>query len=131
MILQRGAGEAQAVPRLQFADGRRGFGGGILDVLSLVEDQSQRAAGASVAEQFAAVPWREAMATLAELALPYVHRFQSLLDVAPPEDVPWVRFMVDHEQSVVRIAGRESAGEAIMASELVVMLAHPFAAFEQ
>jgi hypothetical protein len=39
--------------------------------------------------------------------------------------------MVDHEQSVVRIAGRESAGEAIMASELVVMLAHPFAAFEQ
>jgi hypothetical protein len=99
--------------------------------LSLVEDQSQRAAGASVAEQFAAVPWREAMATLAELALPYVHRFQALLDVAPPEDVPWVRFMVDHEQSVVRIAGREAAGEAIMASELVVMLAHPFAAFEQ
>jgi len=33
---------------------------------------------------FAAVPWREAMATLAELALPYVHRFQALLDVAPP-----------------------------------------------
>jgi hypothetical protein len=44
----------------------------------MVEDQSQRAAGASVAEQFAPVPWREAMA-----------------------------------------------------SELVVMLAHPFAAFER
>jgi len=98
--------------------------------LSLVEDQGQRAAGASVAEQFAAVPWRDAMATLAELALPYVHRFQALLDVAPPEDVPWVRFMVDHEQSVVRIAGREAAGEAVMAGELAVMLAHPFAAFE-
>jgi hypothetical protein len=99
--------------------------------LTLVEDQSQRAAGASVAEQFAAVPWREAMATLAELALPYVRRFQALLNAAPPEDVPWVRFMVDHEQTIVRIAGREAAGESIMANELVVMLAHPFAAFER
>jgi len=79
-----------------------------------------------VAEQFAAVPWREAMATLAELALPYVHRFQALLDVAPPEDMPLVRFMVDHEQLVVRIAGREAAGESAMASELVVRLAHPY-----
>ena len=99
--------------------------------LSLVEDQSQRAAGASVAEQFAAVPWRDAMATLAELALPYVHRFQALLDVTPSEDVPWVRFMVDHEQSIVRIAGGEAAGESIMATELVVMLVHPFAAFDR
>jgi len=96
--------------------------------LSLVEDQAQRAAGASVAEQFAAVPWREAMATLAELALPYLHRFQALLDVAPPEDMPLVRFMVDHEQLVVRIAGREAAGESAMASELVVRLAHPYPA---
>jgi hypothetical protein len=99
--------------------------------LTLVEDQRQRAAGASVAEQFAAVPWREAMATLAELALPYVHRFQALMDVAPPEDVPWIRFMVDHERTIVRIAGREAAGESIMASELVVMLSHPFAAIER
>jgi hypothetical protein len=99
--------------------------------LTLVEDQRQRAAGASVAEQFAAVPWREAMATLAELALPYVHRFQALMDVAPPEDVPWIRFMVNHEQTIVRIAGREAAGESIMASELVVMLSHPFAAIER
>jgi hypothetical protein len=99
--------------------------------LSLVEDQSQRAAGASVAEQFAAVPWREAMATLAELALPYVHRFQALLEIAPPEDLPLLRFMVDHETQVVQIAGREAAGESIMASKLVVMLAHPFAAFER
>jgi hypothetical protein len=98
--------------------------------LSLVENASQRAAGMSVAEQFAAVPWRQAMATLAELALPYVQRFQALLDVAPSEDAPLVRFMVDHEQSVVRIAGREAAGDSIMGSELVVMLAHPFAEFK-
>ena len=39
--------------------------------------------------------------------------------------------MVDHEQTIVRIAGREAAGESIMASELVVMLAHPFAAIER
>jgi hypothetical protein len=99
--------------------------------LSLLENASQRAAGVSVAEQFAAVPWRQAMATLTELAKPYVQRFQALLDGAPPEDVPSVRFMVDHEQSVVRIAGREAAGDSIMDAELMVMLAHPFAKFER
>jgi hypothetical protein len=39
--------------------------------------------------------------------------------------------MVDHEQSVVRIAGREAVGDSIMDAELMVMLAHPFAKFER
>jgi hypothetical protein len=95
--------------------------------VSLVEDERQRAAGAAAAEQFAAQPWKEAMATLAKLALPYVHRFQSILDAAPQEDVPLVRFMVDHEQSVVKIAEREALGESVMDSELVVMLGYPIA----
>jgi hypothetical protein len=34
--------------------------------------------------------------------------------------------MVDHEETVSRIAGREATGEPAMESELVVMLAHPF-----
>lgn len=67
------------------------------------------------------------MATLAQLALPYAHRFQSLLEAAPCEDVPLVRFMVDHELSVSRIAERESQGESAFSSELIVKLAHPFA----
>jgi hypothetical protein len=95
--------------------------------ISLVEDERQRSAGAAAAEQFAGQPWKEAMATLAKLALPYVHRFQSMLDAAPEEDVPLVRFMVDHEQSVARIAERESLGESAMESELIVMLSHPIA----
>ena len=95
--------------------------------LSLVEDEHHRSSGAAVAEQFAAQPWKDAMSTLSKLALPYVHRFRSLLDAAPAEDVPLVRFMVDHEQSVARIAEREALGESAMDSELVVMLAHPIA----
>jgi|SRR5271154_3872241 len=95
--------------------------------LSLVEDPSQRAAGAAVADKFAALPWKEAMATLAALALPFAERFRALLDAAPPEDVPLVLFMVDHEQTVIRIAEREAAGDAGMDRELVVMLAHPIA----
>ena len=93
----------------------------------LGEEEQHRAAGAAAAEQFAAQPWKEAMATLAQLALPYAHRFQSLLEVAPPEDVPLVRFMVDHELSVSRIAKGESQGESAFSSELIVKLAHPFA----
>jgi hypothetical protein len=95
--------------------------------ISLVEGEQHRAAGAAAAEQFAAQSWKEAMATLAQLALPYAHRFQSLLEVAPPEDVPLVRFMVDHELSVSRIAEREAQGESAFSSELIVKLAHPFA----
>jgi hypothetical protein len=95
--------------------------------ISLVEEERHRSAGATAAEQFAAQSWREAMATLAQLALPYAHRFQSLLEVAPPEDVPLVRFMVDHELSVSRIAEREAQGESAISSELIVKLAHPIA----
>ncbi|MGO9988049.1 MAG: hypothetical protein ACLQAR_10405 [Steroidobacteraceae bacterium] len=95
--------------------------------ISLVEEERHRSAGAAAAEQFAAQSWREAMATLAQLALPYAHRFQSLLEVAPPEDVPLVRFMVDHELSVSRIAEREAQGESAISSELIVKLAHPIA----
>jgi len=95
--------------------------------ISLVEEERHRLAGAAAAEQFAAQSWREAMATLAQLALPYAHRFQSLLAVAPPEDVPMVRFMVDHELSVSRLAELEAQGESAISSELIVKLAHPIA----
>jgi hypothetical protein len=115
--------ESEAKVRLRPLLGRHG--------LSLVEDESQRATGAAVANRFAAVPWREAMATLADLAVPYVHRFQELLDVALPEDAPLVLFMVNHEQSIVRIAAQEAAGKGNMDRELLTMLAHPIARIGQ
>jgi hypothetical protein len=93
--------------------------------IPLVEDEALRSDGAAAAAEFASRPWPEAMATLAELALPYAQRFQALVDVAPPEDVPLVMFMVDHEQSVMRMAEREAAGESVMDRELLVMLSYP------
>ena len=116
LFLQR---ESEAKVRLRPLLARHG--------ISLVEEGRHRAAGAAAAEQFAAQSWTEAMATLAQLALPYAHRFESLLEVAPPEDVPLVGFMVDHEYSVSRIAERESQGESAFSSELIVKLAHTFA----
>ena len=93
--------------------------------LDLVEDQGQRSAGIAVAEKFAAVPWKDAMATFADLARPYLERFQALLTVATPEDLPLVSFMVAHEAAIIRIAKREAAGEGSMDSELLPMLAYP------
>jgi hypothetical protein len=46
---------------------------------------------------------------------------------SPPEDVPLVRFMVDHELSVSGIAEREAQGESAFSSELIVKLAYPLA----
>jgi len=93
--------------------------------LDLVEDQLQRAAGAAVAEKFASMQWKEAMATLADLAEPYLERFQALLAVVAPEDAPMVAFMVAHEGALIRIAQREAMGEGSMERELMTMLSYP------
>jgi len=69
--------------------------------------------------------WKEAMATFAVLARPFLERFQALLSVALPEDAPLVRFMVVHEGSVIRIAQREAAGDECMDHELIPMLSFP------
>jgi hypothetical protein len=93
--------------------------------LDLVEDQNQRSAGAAVAEKFASMTWKDAMAMFADLARPYLARFQTLLAAATPEDTPLVRFMVAHEGTVIRIAEGEAAGDGQMANELVSMLSYP------
>lgn len=93
--------------------------------IDLVEDPGLKAEAAEAAEQFAAKPWQQAMAELSDLAIPYQKRFEALLDHAPPEDQPLVRFMAVHEREVSRIARLEATGQGSMADELVVMLAHP------
>jgi hypothetical protein len=93
--------------------------------LDLAEDQRQRSAGAAVAERFASMPWKDAMATLAELARPYLERFQALLVGAAPEDASMVSFMVAHEAAVIRIAKQETIGDGSMDRELLTMLSYP------
>ena len=93
--------------------------------LDLVEDQRQRSAGAAVAEKFASMDWKDAMATLADLAGPYLERFETLLAAAAPEDAPMVSFMVTHEAAVIRIAKREAIGDGSMDQELLTMLSYP------
>ena len=93
--------------------------------LDLVEQQSQRSAGAAVADKFASMSWKSALAELAVLAAPFRDRFQALLNVAPPEDVPYVSFMVSHEAAVVRIAQREVEGAGSMEHDLLPMLLYP------
>jgi hypothetical protein len=57
----------------------------------------------------------------------FCDRFQALLNVAPPEDVPWVSLMVNHEAAVVRIAQREAEGGGSMEHDLLPMLLYPMA----
>ena len=94
--------------------------------ISLVEDEKQKAASVAEAEHFATHPWKEAMTALSPLCLPYANRFQSLLEVAPPEDAPLLRFMIDHVsimncryqawQSVRHRANRRSAPTSWLSS---------------
>ena len=71
------------------------------------------------------MPWEEAMATLAELARPYLERFQALLAAAAPEDASMVSFMAAHEAAVIRIAKQEASGDGSMDRELLTMLSYP------
>jgi hypothetical protein len=93
--------------------------------IDVAEDSRQRAAGAAAAENFASMSWKEAMATLAELARPYLERFETLLAAASREDLPMVSFMVAHEAAVIRIAEREAIGDGSMDNELLSMLSYP------
>jgi hypothetical protein len=93
--------------------------------LDLVEDERQRSAGAEVAEKFASMPWQGAMANLADLARPYLERFEALLAAAPPQDAPIVSFMVAHEGAVIRAAKHEAVSEGSWERELLPMLAYP------
>jgi hypothetical protein len=94
--------------------------------LSLVEDASQRSAGAAAAEQFAKQPWVDAMQSLADLSRPYLRRYEALLHAARESDLANIAFMVAHEQAVVTIAEKESQGDPSSTVELQRLLAYPF-----
>jgi len=97
--------------------------------LSLVEDQSMRAAGIEAAGKLAALPWREQMRELAQLVQPYLERYQALAAAAPAGDKPHVEFMVTHERTVQRFAELQVSGDARTALELVrAQLEHPWSA---
>ena len=67
------------------------------------------------------------MAALANLARPYISRYEALLAEASPSDALLVSFMVDHERSLTHIAEREAVGEGLMDRELLVKLTYPIA----
>ena len=93
--------------------------------LSLIEEQSQRLAGAAAVDEFCKLAWPDAMRSLADLARPYRDQYQALLDLAPPADAPMVGYMVAHEQAIVRFAERVATGDSSADAELLPLLAHP------
>lgn len=97
--------------------------------LSVVEDQAMRAAGIQAADKLKQMPWREAMLDLAELVKPYLARYQALEAAAPESDKAAVRFMVNHEVTVVRFAEFAAAGDQRAANqEVLKQLEHPWPA---
>ena len=97
--------------------------------LSVAEDQAMRAAGIQVAGKLKQMPWRQALLELAELVKPYLARYQALEAAAPDSDKPHVRFMVNHEMTVLRFAELAAAGdERAACQEVVNQLEHPWPA---
>lgn len=90
--------------------------------LSVVEDETKRAAGAEFASRLNAMSWPEAMRALAELSKPYFDRYRALEEAAPEADKAEVAFMVRHEGAVVRFAELEAVGRRGEALESVTRL---------
>jgi hypothetical protein len=87
--------------------------------LTLVEDESMRAAGSEVAEKLKDLPWREAMLELEQLVKPYLARYQALESAAPAADKTRIQFMVEHELTVLRYAELQAAGDTEGALQVV------------
>jgi hypothetical protein len=97
--------------------------------LSVAEDQAMRAAGIQVAGKLKQMPWRQAALELAELVKPYLARYQALEAAAPDGDKPHIRFMVNHEMTVLRFAELAAAGdERAACQEVLNQLEHPWPA---
>ena len=88
--------------------------------ISLVENETMRAAGIEFANKLKGMSWRAAMLELAELAKPFRDRYRALEAVAPEEDKPYVSFMVAHEITVIRYAEFQAADNAKAAIEEVL-----------
>ena len=97
--------------------------------LSLVENESERAAGTEEAVRMRHLPWLEAMRELVALVQRYLPRYRALAAVAPDSDRPHVHFMVDHELTVLRFAELAAAGDETAAAQVVLsQLEHPWPA---
>jgi len=79
--------------------------------ISVQEDESMREAGVAFAATLKDVPWRTAVAELAELSKPYLERYRLLEAAAPAADLEHVSYMVAHEQAIVDYFELEACGK--------------------
>jgi hypothetical protein len=97
--------------------------------LPVAEDQAMRAAGIQAAGKLKQMPWRQALLELAQLVKPYLARYQALEAAAPDSDKPHVRFMVNHEMTVLHFAESAAGGnERAACQEVLKQLEHPWPA---
>jgi hypothetical protein len=86
--------------------------------LSVMEDDTQRAAGEEVGASLQAMRWRDKMTRLqAGIGGRYLPRFELLARRATPEDAPVTSFMVRHEAALLDVVTREAAGDTASSLE--------------
>jgi hypothetical protein len=79
--------------------------------IDILESEESRIAGLAFREMAEGLDWQSSMEVFAEAMIPYVNRYQEILDSAPPEYREIAELMVVHERSIQQLWEREARGE--------------------
>ena len=79
--------------------------------IDIIEAAESREAGFAFRKLVDGLDWHDSMKVFAEALIPYVNRYQKILDIAPPEYKQIAEMMVVHERSIQQLWEREALGE--------------------
>jgi uncharacterized protein (UPF0254 family) len=79
--------------------------------IDVIESEESRKAGFAFRDMIQELDWQSSMKVFAEALIPYVTRYQEILNIAPPEYKELAELMVVHEQSIQQLWELEARGE--------------------
>ncbi len=79
--------------------------------IDITESEDSRKAGFEFGGMVEGLDWQRSMEVLAEALIPYVTKYQEILDIAPQEFKEIAELMVVHERSIQQLWEREALGE--------------------
>jgi hypothetical protein len=79
--------------------------------IDIIESEESRTAGFAFRDMVEGLDWQSSMKVFAEALIPYVSKYEEILNIAPPEYKELAELMVVHERSIQQLWEREARGE--------------------
>ena len=79
--------------------------------IDIIESEESRTAGFAFRDMVEGLDWQSSMKVIAEALIPYVSKYEEILNIAPPEYKELAELMVVHERSIQQLWEWEARGE--------------------